>query len=183
MNEKVRELKNSLGLSLKDMSDATGYSSANISYIINDKQKASETFLKTLVKAYDLSDDYFGDLPKDLVTISALSDKTELILIKSQVIERMKKLEAYKPEFEDAITIYSDLLYQYKIKTREYSQLGYPTETDDGKRPIIVITLETLRKDILAYSNILLLNPKMQSDKPKEKQSKLGEALRLINEG
>ncbi|PFW97658.1 P27 family phage terminase small subunit [Bacillus pseudomycoides] len=113
----------------------------------------------------------------DLVEFKALS-------IKEKVIEDMKGLGTYKPEYDAIISIYSDLLAQYHDANEKFkeSNFQYETETAAGgtKKSAIVATLENLRKDILAYSDRLCLNPKSfvtETEKKKKKQSKLGQAL------
>lgn len=104
--------------------------------------------------------------------------------IKKNTIEDMKKLGIYKPEYDRVIDVYSELCEQYEKLTREYINNGYQysTETAQGgaKKSPIVATLETLRKDILAYSDRLCLNPKsLGSITPENtnKKSKLASVL------
>lgn len=76
----------------------------------------------------------------------------------------MKKLGVHKPQYNRLINIYAELVEQYNKLTKEFEDGGYQYEvsTDQGgkKKAPIVATLETLRKDILAYSDRLCLNPK-----------------------
>lgn len=84
--------------------------------------------------------------------------------IKDHTVQDMKALGVYKPEYDRIIEIYAELVDQYNVITREFKLGGYQyeVETDQGgkKKAPIVATLETLRKDILAYSDRLCLNPK-----------------------
>lgn len=84
--------------------------------------------------------------------------------IRKSVISDMKKLGTYKEEYNIVISIYSDLLTQYHKATQEFIASGYQYETETAaggtKKSAIVATLESLRKDILAYSDRLCLNPK-----------------------
>ncbi|WFB57480.1 P27 family phage terminase small subunit [Paenibacillus sp. BR1-192] len=84
--------------------------------------------------------------------------------IKDRTTTDMKALGVYKPEYEGIIEIYAELVDQYNKITKEFKEGGYKyeVETDQGgkKKAPIVATLETLRKDILAYSDRLCLNPK-----------------------
>lgn len=84
--------------------------------------------------------------------------------IKRATIADMKKLGVHKSQYNRLIDIYAELVEQYLILTDEFQQNGYQYEvsTDQGgkKKAPIVATLETLRKDILAYSDRLCLNPK-----------------------
>lgn len=84
--------------------------------------------------------------------------------IKRATIQDMKALGTYKQEYNRLISIYAELIEQYLILTERFRQTGYQYEvsTDQGgsKKAPIVATLENLRKDILAYSDRLCLNPK-----------------------
>lgn len=104
--------------------------------------------------------------------------------IKNKTTQKMKKLGVFKPEYDDAIDIYSDLCEQYYKLTKRLniSNLQYSVETSDGgeKKSPLVSTLEALRKDILQYSDRLCLNPqaaKKESKGDKKKISALAEAL------
>lgn len=84
--------------------------------------------------------------------------------IKRATITDMKKLGIHKPEYNRLIDIYAELVEQYGEITQKFvdSNYKYQEITADGgyKKAPIVATLETLRKDILAYSDRLCLNPK-----------------------
>lgn len=86
------------------------------------------------------------------------------ISIKEKIIRDMKGLGTYKPEYDAVIEIYSDLLFQYYQANEKFIKSGYKYETKTAaggtKKSAIVATLENLRKDILAYSDRLCLNPK-----------------------
>ncbi len=81
-----------------------------------------------------------------------------------QVVEDMRKLGVYKDQYISLIGIYADLNIQYEIALKEFEDSGYQYETETAaggtKKSAIVATLESLRKDILAYSDRLCLNPK-----------------------
>lgn len=95
----------------------------------------------------------------------------------------MTGLGVYKTEYDAIINIYCDLLIQYAEAMGKFETDGrqYETSTAAGgyKKSAIVSTLETLRKDILSYSDRLCLNPKsvetVTTDSPKE--SKLSKIL------
>ena len=100
----------------------------------------------------------------------------------------MISLGVYKPEFETTIKIYAGLVDQYTALSRQFKKVKYEvTEktgySDNSKKSPIVNTLESLRKDILAYSNALGLTPsglKKLNDGLKEnnkKQSKLDKVM------
>lgn len=84
--------------------------------------------------------------------------------IKRTTIADMKKLGIYKPQYNRLIDIYAELVEQYGILTKDFKASGYECEVETmqggSKKAPIVATLEALRKDILAYSDRLCLNPK-----------------------
>lgn len=84
--------------------------------------------------------------------------------LRKTIVSDMKKLGTYKKEYDIVISIYCDLLTQYHKATQEFIESGYQYETETAaggtKKSAIVATLESLRKDILAYSDRLCLNPK-----------------------
>ena len=94
--------------------------------------------------------------------------------IKAQTISSMKKMGTFEPEYEPIIEIYAGLREQYYRLNAEYADgksYHYATPTS--------LTIESLRKDILLYSDRLMLNPKARDEKGKKKgqKSKLAEAL------
>ena len=84
--------------------------------------------------------------------------------IKLRTIKDMQELGVHKPQFNRLIDIYAGLVHQYLEALEEFEDGGcvYEVETGAGgkKKAPIVATLETLRKDILQYSDRLCLNPK-----------------------
>ena len=84
--------------------------------------------------------------------------------IKRKTIRDMKELGVHKPQFNRLIDIYAGLVHQYLIALKEFEASGYVYEVETAaggsKKSPIVATLENLRKDILAYSDRLCLNPK-----------------------
>lgn len=104
--------------------------------------------------------------------------------IKAQTISAMKKMGTYSQEYDPIIDIYSGMREQYGRLLLEYydgKSYHYATPTADGgeKKSPLSLTIESLRKDIIAYSDRLMLNPKARADqgKAKTKKSKLAEAL------
>ncbi len=106
--------------------------------------------------------------------------------IRKKTIKDMKKLLVYKPEYDPIIDIYSELREQYYILSQKFKESDYNYEADTAqggaKKAPIVATLESLRKDIITYSDRLCLNPKaMDTMKIKgPKKSKLSETLAKI---
>mgnify|MGYP000844789023 CR=1 FL=1 len=96
--------------------------------------------------------------------------------IKRATIANMKALGTYKPEYNRLIDIYAELVEQYGILTQRFVDGDYsfqvPTAGGGYKKAPIVATLENLRKDILAYSDRLCLNPKALENVTAEKKQK-----------
>lgn len=84
--------------------------------------------------------------------------------IKRRTISDMKDLGVYKIQYGRLIDLYSELVHQYLYLNNKYVEEGYEFESytaaGGAKKSAIVATLESLRKDILAYSDRLCLNPK-----------------------
>lgn len=84
--------------------------------------------------------------------------------IKKNTIRDMKALGTYKPEYNRLIDIYAGLVHQYLQALVDFDASGglyeVPTGTGGVKKSPIIATMEVLRKDILAYSDRLCLNPK-----------------------
>lgn len=97
-----------------------------------------------------------------------------------RVVQQMTALGNYKPEYDDLIYIYADLLDQYAFYQNEFAKSGFKlTEeytnkagaTNNRKVPLVTV-LENIRKDILSYSDRLRLNPKTDIvELPPEKNS------------
>jgi phage terminase small subunit len=121
------------------------------------------------------------DQEADVETTKGQSEAKEQV--KKKTIAEMKKLGVYKREYNRAIEIYSELVAQYDILTKQFEESDYEYEIDTmqggKKKAPIVATLEVLRKDILAYSDRLCLNPKSQpsSNGKKGGKSKLAAAI------
>lgn len=96
--------------------------------------------------------------------------------IRRRTIKAMKSLGTYRKEYEQIIDIYSALVEQYAELLARFTVCGCQYEVSTGqegvKKSPIVASLESLRKDILQYSDRLCLNPKALKDelpKPKKK--------------
>lgn len=89
--------------------------------------------------------------------------KTKQSVIK-ETIKNMKELGTYKPQFDQLIHIYAEIVLQYLKAVKDFEDSGqlYETETAAGnpKKSGIVSAMESLRKDILQYSDRLCLNPR-----------------------
>lgn len=104
--------------------------------------------------------------------------------IRKKTIKDMKNLKVYKAEYEPIIDIYSELREQYSILTQKFKDSDYDFEIETmqggSKKAPIVSTLESLRKDIILYSDRLCLNPKSIDNVKIQvpKKSMLEEALK-----
>lgn len=96
--------------------------------------------------------------------------------IKKRTIKDMKELGVYKEQYRDLIDVYVDMYQSYLIAMQDFEDSGrkYETETAAGnpKKSAIVDSIEKLRKDILAYSDRLCLNPKSIENVTAEKAKK-----------
>lgn len=104
--------------------------------------------------------------------------------IKAQTVSSMRKMGTYRAEYDPIIDIYAGMREQYGRLLAEYTDgktYRYATPTADGgeKKSPLSLTIESLRKDIIVYSDRLMLNPRARADNPKgrAKKSKLTEAL------
>ena len=99
----------------------------------------------------------------------------------------MTKLGIWKPEYMVTVEICAGLMDQYETISKAWIESGMnPVEyTDTGsKKSGIVATLESLRKDILAYQKELGLTPmaikKLDAQENLPQSSVLSEALRKL---
>lgn len=103
--------------------------------------------------------------------------------IKRATIKDMKTLGTHKPQYNRLIDIYADTIHQYLRAVADFEESGYQYETETAagnpKKSGIVSTMETLRKDILQYSDRLCLNPRSLENVTAEsgKKSKLASVL------
>lgn len=75
----------------------------------------------------------------------------------------MEFLGVYKKEFDKTIEVYIDIYEQYQAAWKDFVDSGKQTliECRGGyKKNPITMTLESLRKELLTYSDRLGLNPK-----------------------
>lgn len=106
--------------------------------------------------------------------------------IKKSTIKEMTELGVYKKEYSRIIDMYVELVYQYNLLTIKFEDSDYKvdemTANGGSKKAPIVSTLESLRKDILTYSDRLCLNPKSLDGIKKQprKKSKLESALESL---
>ncbi|WP_336636854.1 P27 family phage terminase small subunit [Lysinibacillus fusiformis] len=107
--------------------------------------------------------------------------------IKRRTIKDMKDLGVHKPQYNRLIDAYSDIVHQYLLLTEKFEEEGYEYESytaaGGAKKSPIVATLESLRKDILAYSDRLCLNPKSNEPNGNAPKKKTGLAEVLSSLG
>lgn len=87
--------------------------------------------------------------------------------LRGKVVREMKELGVHRSEYGLVIDVYVDLQMHYLRVVTEFEDGGYIYETETAaggsKKSALVATMESLRKDILAYSDRLMLNPKAMS--------------------
>lgn len=107
------------------------------------------------------------------------------VTVKKNTVENMKSLGVYKPEYDPIIEVYAEICEQYHKLTKEFKKSGYKhyefTAQGGTKKASIVATLESLRKDMLAYSDRLCLNPKSIETVTTETTSK-SKLAQVLNE-
>ena len=103
---------------------------------------------------------------------------------RESIIKYMKELGTYKPQYNQIIEVYSDMVYQYNYLSREFERQGYEiileTEKSGGKKSPILASLENLRKDIGTYSDRLMLNARTyqaEVEMPKKEKSAFAKLL------
>jgi Phage terminase, small subunit. len=97
---------------------------------------------------------------------------------------RMKELNNYEPAYSRLVRIYAGMVKQYYEAVNAWEEDGSPlfviSASDSAKKHPALDQIEKLRKDILAYSTQLMLNPKSQKDsdtKAKEAPSAFSQFL------
>lgn len=103
--------------------------------------------------------------------------------LRNETVKRMEHLGVYRDDFDHIIDVYVGMLQQYQAFEKQFEDSGFQiTEeytnkagaTNDRKTPVYS-AMESLRKDLATYSNILCLNPKVyksikKPDVPKRKE-------------
>lgn len=112
------------------------------------------------------------------------------------MVANMKHLGVYRDNFEQTIDIYVGMLAQYQAFEDQFEESGYQLTVaytnkagaTNDRKTMEYSAMESLRKDLATYSNLLCINPKAfesvkrrevpirkkESEKPK---SKLEQAL------
>lgn len=107
--------------------------------------------------------------------------KAEIV---KQTIADMQTMGTYRKEYDRLVEMYAQMCEQYATLSERFERSGYKVQTKSAqggmKKSPIVATMETLRKDIMALSDRLCLNPKSYEsmDVTQPKENALAEALR-----
>ena len=80
-----------------------------------------------------------------------------------EIADRMRRLGVYKPEFDETIRRYRKLSDECGKIYAQYRKDGYPFEVSGPqgvKKAPVVVTLESLRRDLLDLEDALGLSPR-----------------------
>lgn len=80
-----------------------------------------------------------------------------------EIADRMRRLGVYKPEFDETIRRYRKLSDEFASLYGKYKKDGYQFETSGPqgvKKAPVVVTLESLRRDLLDLEDALGLSPR-----------------------
>nr|WP_309099078.1 P27 family phage terminase small subunit [Fredinandcohnia onubensis] len=111
-----------------------------------------------------------------------------------QVIEDMKNVGTYRPQFERTVRTYAEMSYDYKILIRQFEESNdqfieeYTNKSGatNAMTTAIYSEIKMIRKEMVNYENILGLTPaglkriNNEMDKGKKKASTLAKALSQI---
>ncbi|MCJ1989036.1 P27 family phage terminase small subunit [Pseudolactococcus carnosus] len=83
-------------------------------------------------------------------------------------IKQMKELKVHNLAYNRLVDIYSGMIHQYYTLLLSWEEEGCPSTVESAagslKKHPSLDQMEKLRKDILSYSNQLMLNPKSNKD-------------------
>lgn len=119
--------------------------------------------------------------------------------LRKEIVDNMKHLGVYREDFEHTIDVYVGMLHQYKMFEQQFEESGCKITyshtnkagaTNETKSPIYT-AMESLRKDLAKYSDLLCVNPRafekvkkpempVRKKEPEKPQSKLVQALSVI---
>lgn len=106
---------------------------------------------------------------------------------KTRIVKAMKAMNTYRKEYDLSIGMLANLQEQYDQLNQQYMEAGMPyfehTQAGKKKSPIVT-TLESLRKDILAFQTALGLTPagakRLDMQQASDSTNPLVEALRML---
>ena len=100
------------------------------------------------------------------------------------VVQDMKQLGVYKPEFNGIIDLYVDMVAQYNLAWDEFVESGCVAEckTKAGgvRKTAALTTMEELRRQIGTYADRLCITPKTQKAEEQKAGSKLEQVFAEI---
>ena len=101
-----------------------------------------------------------------------------------EIADRMRRLGVYKSEFDDTIRRYRKLSEEFGKIYAQYRKDGYPFEVSGPqgvKKAPVVVTLESLRRDLLDLEDALGLSPrglkKLQEEPFKQQRTRRTDGL------
>lgn len=98
----------------------------------------------------------------------------------------MTNMGTYRAEYNPIIKIYATLLFDFERIRKEYEKEGMQAEVmtaaGNPKKSSHLSALENIRKDIITYSDRLLLNPKMYANTEPPKQEKKSKLEKIFND-
>lgn len=84
--------------------------------------------------------------------------------VKDATVKQLKANKLHDPSFNRLIQIYAETVYQYNFLLREWEAQCYETTIISGESSVkknpIMDQINTLRKDIIALSDRLMLSPR-----------------------
>src|SRR5690554_2651164 len=100
--------------------------------------------------------------------------------IKKQVMDDMKKLGTYKPEYRDIIDTYVNMVYEYRHLSKQHEESGFKLEEEytnkagatNMRKTNVLGRIEKLELSLAQYSDRLCLNPKSLENVTSEKETK-----------
>ena len=170
--EQIKKYRKENRITQNDLADKLKITRQYLSHLENDKAQPSELLEDKITSL--MSED--SKKTKAKIRDVSLSKDVKSIY-KNKIIEDMKSLGTYKAEFEQMVDIYADLLVQYRDTLQ---QCRHDKEEHDeymletGRKPPMILIMENLRKDIITYSDRLVLTPKsiqglVSDERPKSK--------------
>ena len=97
----------------------------------------------------------------------------------------MISMSTYRNEYDELIKIYATLLFDFERIRKQYEKEGMNAEVETAagnpKKSANLSALENIRKDIITYSDRLLLNPKMYANTEPPKEDNLSKLEKIFN--